>query len=90
MAGTVAPPEAFDFTATGILGEKRDTMLENQLLLRVSRSIQFHFTIICMNHLYISALYIYIIEIWTEHVRARTRFVYDVSRSYTDRVVISP
>ena len=39
MAGTVAPPEAFDFTATGILGEKRDTMLENQLLLRVSACI---------------------------------------------------
>ena len=37
MAAAVAGP--FDYTATGILGDKRDTMLENQLLLRVGIQI---------------------------------------------------
>lgn len=34
----MAPPEAFNFTATGVLGDKRDTMLENELLLRCQLS----------------------------------------------------
>ena len=38
MAASIAPPQAFDYTATGTLGDKRDTMLENELLLRVSNS----------------------------------------------------
>lgn len=34
MAATASRREPFQYTATGVLGDKRDTMLENQLLLR--------------------------------------------------------
>ncbi len=35
MAAAVSAREPFEYTATGLLGDKRDTMLQNQLLLRV-------------------------------------------------------
>ena len=42
MSGAVTQRHLFDYTATGILGEKRETMLQNQLHLRVSVN-----TVIC-------------------------------------------
>ena len=35
--------EPFEYTATGVLGDKRDSMLQNQLLLRVTIKLLIQF-----------------------------------------------